>query len=718
MADVLASLVTEMSVESAQFKREMKKAEAANQRYKKAANDASFANQKLSNAFSKAANTTATLTGPLNSMSGRLSSIASGFARFGPTVVAAGAAIGGLVFVLGKSISAFDELERGMLKTEALVKSTGGSAGKTAEDIESLTRTVALNTLASVEGVRSASQVLLTFKSVTGETFDETIRLSQDLAAVMGTDIKTATLQLGKALEDPETGLNALKRSGVSFTDAQKDMIKSMVDSGNVADAQTAILRTLKEQIGGAGAAEAGGLSGAVDTLSQRWTTLLEVIGDKSGAAYAATEFFTLMASGVHGLKNIISADDNERVFQLRKELSELAEEYNNLSNGKTTKSFGGRFLGADWRKEEMARIVEQQKEAQAELDALVDKGLAKEREREAVKQAAKDAADKRESERLAYKEKQAKEQATKELKIETEKAAAKLKRQQSQDAKYVDSLKKRYAKERELVEINHQEAIAKVQTLQLTEEQIRARGYETLEALQQDYFAKADEKRLLELERIAEANEREVQLEIDKQKRINEAQSREKQAYINTEMRMEQSLTNMKLSVAHQGLDLIAKTAKEGSALQKAAFFSQKALAMATAYLNTELAAISAMAPPPVGLGPVAGLPYAQTIRTLGYTSIGLMAAQTIAGFEGGGYIPDGPRIGGLDGRGGKLAILHPDESIYDHKKGQSVPNSQQPVNITLELPDGTNRDVIDSWYEDNKDRIVHHVQYAMGRI
>lgn len=38
---------------------------------------------------------------------------------------------------------------------------------------------------------------------------------------------------------------------------------------------------------------------------------------------------------------------------------------------------------------------------------------------------------------------------------------------------------------------------------------------------------------------------------------------------------------------------------------------------------------------------------------------------------FEGGGFTWKGPRSGGLDGKGGRLAMLHPNESVTDHVKG-----------------------------------------------
>ena len=40
---------------------------------------------------------------------------------------------------------------------------------------------------------------------------------------------------------------------------------------------------------------------------------------------------------------------------------------------------------------------------------------------------------------------------------------------------------------------------------------------------------------------------------------------------------------------------------------------------------------------------------------------------------FEGGGYTGSGPRSGGVDGRGGMLSILHPNETVTDHTRGGS---------------------------------------------
>jgi len=55
---------------------------------------------------------------------------------------------------------------------------------------------------------------------------------------------------------------------------------------------------------------------------------------------------------------------------------------------------------------------------------------------------------------------------------------------------------------------------------------------------------------------------------------------------------------------------------------------------------------------------------------------------------FDGGGYTGSGPRSGGLDGKGGFMAMLHPRETVVDHTKGQStggdVVNVTQNINVS----------------------------------
>lgn len=92
-------------------------------------------------------------------------------------------------------------------------------------------------------------------------------------------------------------------------------------------------------------------------------------------------------------------------------------------------------------------------------------------------------------------------------------------------------------------------------------------------------------------------------------------------------------SLDNQVLASASGLAGDLANAAEEGSNAQKALFAIQKAIAIATTIVNTEMAAIAAVAPPPIGLGPVAGAPYSFAIRAMGYASAGIIAGTAIAG-------------------------------------------------------------------------------------
>ena len=77
-------------------------------------------------------------------------------------------------------------------------------------------------------------------------------------------------------------------------------------------------------------------------------------------------------------------------------------------------------------------------------------------------------------------------------------------------------------------------------------------------------------------------------------------------------------------------------------------------------------------------------------------YTTIQGSPSPTVGGsdvhFEGGGYTGMGARAGGVDGRGGFPAILHPNETVIDHTKGQGM---GAPVNVTLNISTGVSQTV-----------------------
>jgi hypothetical protein len=261
--------------------------------------------------------------GPMGGVASRISVLNSLFSS--GNLVLTGFAAGMAVLTAGtyKSLKVFDEYQRGQLKTEALLKATGNAAGFTAQQLENQASSVALNTLASVGGIVEAQNVLQTFKTVSGDTFTQAIELSQDMAATMGGTAKDKALQLGKALENPTEGLTALNKTGLTFTKSERDMVKAMQDAGDMADAQSFILRKLRDQVGGTGSAEAGGLSGDVDTMSQRWDELLNSFAKTTGSAGIASSWIQNISGALKGLREAI----DPTVSELENKLAKLQAE-------------------------------------------------------------------------------------------------------------------------------------------------------------------------------------------------------------------------------------------------------------------------------------------------------------------------------------------------------------------------------------------------------
>jgi len=70
-----------------------------------------------------------------------------------------------------------------------------------------------------------------------------------------------------------------------------------------------------------------------------------------------------------------------------------------------------------------------------------------------------------------------------------------------------------------------------------------------------------------------------------------------------------------------------------------------------------------------------------------------GLENAKSGMMFEGGGFTGFGSRTGGVDGRGGFPAILHPNETVIDHRKGG---RGGMPINITYNIQAFDSRDTL----------------------
>lgn len=188
----------------------------------------------------------------------RLKARMEGVARAARRMLFVGlAAIGGML-----KLSA--EQSKAEAKLEAVLRATGNAAGFTAKQIKQ--QAAALQKLTGIgdETIISMQAVIATFKNIKGDEFIRTTQAVLDMATVLDTDLRSAAIQVGKALNDPLTGMTMLRRSGVSFTVQQVEMVKSLIASGREMEAQRIILVELESEFGGAAKAVGDTFHGAM----------------------------------------------------------------------------------------------------------------------------------------------------------------------------------------------------------------------------------------------------------------------------------------------------------------------------------------------------------------------------------------------------------------------------------------------------------------------
>lgn len=213
-------------------------------------------------------------------VSGAASSIGSSLGTLG--TIAGGVALAG-VAALGAAlidgIGDAREAQQVMAQTEAVIASTGGAAGLTATQIADMAGELSAASGKSLFGdsdIQKGQNLLLTFTNIK-EVMPDATQTMVDMAQALGTDVAGGAVSLGKALNDPIAGISALSRVGVTFTEEQKEQIKTMQEAGDMAGAQQVILAELNKEFGGSAAAAAaadGGVAQFWDRVGEAKETL------------------------------------------------------------------------------------------------------------------------------------------------------------------------------------------------------------------------------------------------------------------------------------------------------------------------------------------------------------------------------------------------------------------------------------------------------------
>ncbi len=213
----------------------------------------------------------------------KLQSRMGNFSSFLKTSLVAGlasasAAISGLVITGIKDAA---EAEEKVKQLEAVLKSTGQAAGITKDQALDLADAFEKTTKFSAEQTLEGENLLLTFTNIGKEVFPQVTETMLDMSQALGQSTKASATQLGKALNDPINGITALSRVGVSFTEEQKNQIKTLQESGNVMGAQKIILAELGKEFGGSATAAGETFTGQLEITKNMLGQVSEAVGSK-----------------------------------------------------------------------------------------------------------------------------------------------------------------------------------------------------------------------------------------------------------------------------------------------------------------------------------------------------------------------------------------------------------------------------------------------------
>ena len=206
--------------------------------------------------------------------------------------VPAGLALGALGGFLVTAAKGAEEARIADQKLAAVLDTMGyeTATDRVSAYAESLEKTIAVD----ADVIKATQTKLATFGELTKSVgdangaFDRATKAALDLAAAGFGSAEGNAVQLGKALQDPIKGLASLAKAGVTFTEQEKENIRTLVESGQQLEAQDMILKAIEGQVSGTAAASASSfdkmkfaIAGVSDTFGDMMLPVIDAIAPK-----------------------------------------------------------------------------------------------------------------------------------------------------------------------------------------------------------------------------------------------------------------------------------------------------------------------------------------------------------------------------------------------------------------------------------------------------
>lgn len=222
----------------------------------------------------------------------------------GAAIAVIAAAAAGIGKVVSTGFGEAREAESLNAQLTAGIKSTGNAANVSVGELNALASSIQSYSGQTDDSIAATQSLLLRFTSIknvgVNKIFDDATIAAADMAARLGGDAASQAQKLGRALEDPIAGTQLLARSGVVFTDQQKEQIATLQESGDLLGAQRMILDQVAVAYGGSAAAAGATFDGSLQRIKRSFEDVSQVV--VQGALPLLTPILNSIATALQGM--------------------------------------------------------------------------------------------------------------------------------------------------------------------------------------------------------------------------------------------------------------------------------------------------------------------------------------------------------------------------------------------------------------------------------
>lgn len=213
---------------------------------------------------------------------------------------------------LSACVDSANTFNKSFTKLQGVIRNSGFSAS--AKDMDDYATALSQASQYTRSEINDVQTLYIATNQLTEDGVKRATLATLDLATAMGKDLTTASRSLMKALEEPQTAMEGLRRSGIVFTEAEVEAIKNLEKYGRIAEAQEKILAKVESKYQGISKAISDTPTGTLDKIKNTWENIKTNLGNAildsiSPALNALLDTLTKLKKWSDG---VVSANANE----------------------------------------------------------------------------------------------------------------------------------------------------------------------------------------------------------------------------------------------------------------------------------------------------------------------------------------------------------------------------------------------------------------------